>query len=81
MIGLFHTDEPMGDWRASLNMMMKNPGVMKTGELFFREMLNEGVYMASQGFFVLSTAMAEADIDFVLDKAELILGRLPAQAA
>jgi glutamate-1-semialdehyde aminotransferase len=81
MIGLFHTDQPMGDWRATLNMMMSNPGVMQTGEAFFRGMLNEGVYLASQGFFVLSTAMTPADIDFVLDKAELTLRGLDSEAA
>ena len=81
MIGLFHTDQPMGDWRTTMNMMMKEPDVMQTGEAFFREMLNQGVYMASQGFFVLSTAMSEHEIDFVLEKAELVLRKMSAEAA
>jgi glutamate-1-semialdehyde aminotransferase len=76
MVGLFHTDAPMGEWRSTLKMMMENPDVMQTGDAFFREMLNEGVYMASQGFFVLSTPMHESDIDFILDKAEKVLTRL-----
>ena len=81
MVGLFHTDSTMGDWRTTLNMMMAEPTVMEQGEVFFRHMLNEGVYMASQGFFVLSTAMTEADIDFVLEKAELSLRKMSAEAA
>lgn len=81
MVGLFHTDEPLGDWRTTLNMMMTHPTVMQQGGEFFRHMLNEGVYMAEQGFFVLSTPMTEADIDFVLDKSELILRKMSAAAA
>jgi len=77
MIGLFHTDAPMGEWRTTMKMMMEHPAVLQTGEAFFREMLNEGVYMASQGFFVLSTPMEETDIDFILEKAEKVLSRLP----
>ncbi|MEE4660504.1 MAG: aspartate aminotransferase family protein [Halieaceae bacterium] len=81
MIGLFHTEAPMTDWRASLKAMMEDPGLMQQADTLFRGLLNEGVYMASQGFFVLSTAMTEADIDFVLEKTELILRKLPAKAA
>ncbi len=81
MIGLFHTDAPMTDWRASLKAMMENPALMQQADTLFRGLLNEGVYMASQGFFVLSTAMTPADIDFVLDKTEQVMRQLPAEAA
>jgi glutamate-1-semialdehyde 2,1-aminomutase len=81
MVGLFHTEKPLGNWRQTLNMMMQEPNIMQDAEVFFRHMLNEGVYMASQGFFVLSTAMQEADIDFVLEKAELSLRKMSARAA
>ena len=48
---------------------------------FFKHMLNNGVYLASQGFFVLSTAMTERDIDFVLEKSLEALRAMPAEAA
>lgn len=81
MIGLFHTDEPFSDWRSALRLMMAQPHMMQQGDAFFREMLNRGVYMASQGFFVLSTAMEEADIDFIIEQALASLRSIPAQAA
>jgi glutamate-1-semialdehyde 2,1-aminomutase len=81
MVGLFHTDAPLGDWRTTVKTMIADPSLMQQGEVFFRHMLNEGVYMASQGFFVLSTAMEQSDIDFVLEKAELVLRRMSAEAA
>jgi glutamate-1-semialdehyde 2,1-aminomutase len=81
MIGLFHTDSPMGGWRQTLNMMAADPTVMQQSDTFFRHMLNRGVYMASQGFMVLSTAMTEADIDFILEQALDSLRAMSAEAA
>jgi glutamate-1-semialdehyde 2,1-aminomutase len=81
MVGLFHTDQPLTDYRSLMGVMMSEPGLMQRGERFFNNMLNEGVYMASQGFFVLSTPMTEADIDFILEKALLSLRNLQAEAA
>ena len=34
-----------------------------------RPILGNGVLIGASGFFVLSTALTEADIDFILDKA------------
>jgi glutamate-1-semialdehyde 2,1-aminomutase len=81
MVGFFHTDTPITDYRTMLNLMMSDPSVMQNADGFFRHMLNSGVYMASQGFFVLSTAMSEADVDFILDKALHSLRQMSADAA
>jgi len=81
MVGLFHTDQPITDYRSMISVMMGNPAVAQRADAFFRSMLNNGVYMAHHGFMVLSTAMTEADIDFILDKAELSLRALSAEAA
>ena len=81
MIGMFHSDTPITDWRALVQLMGSDPTVMQQSDAFFRHMLNRGVYMASQGFFVLSTAMTEADIDFILEQALDSLRALSAEAA
>ena len=81
MVGFFHTDAPITDYRSMLHMMMTDPSVGQHANAFFRHMLNHGVYIASHGFMVLSTAMTEADIDFILDKAELSLRAMSAEAA
>ena len=81
MVGLFHTDAPLKDYRSAVKAMMGEPAVGRRTEAFFRHMLNNGVYMASHGFMVLSTAMTEADIDFILDQAEGALRAIPAAAA
>jgi glutamate-1-semialdehyde 2,1-aminomutase len=80
MIGLFHMDTPITDYRSMMNVMMRDPGVMQKADSFFKHMLNEGVYLASQGFFVLSTAMTESDIDFVLEKSLVSLRAMSNEA-
>ena len=62
-------------------MTMADRSIGERSNGFFRFMLNEGVYMASQGFMVLSTAMDEADIDFILDKSLRALRSLAKSAA
>ncbi|MGL4564529.1 MAG: aspartate aminotransferase family protein [Halioglobus sp.] len=81
MVGFFHTDSPITDYRSMLHTMMTDPSVGRLANEFFRHMLNHGVYMANHGFMVLSTPMTEADIDFILDKAELSLRSMSAEAA
>ena len=81
MVGFFHTSTPITDYRSMLHMMMTDPSVGQQASAFFRHMLNHGVYIASHGFMVLSTAMTESDIDFILDKAELSLRAMSAEAA
>ena len=81
MVGLFHTEAPMKDYRSVFRLMMTEPTVMQQSDAFFRQMLNNGVYLAAQGFFVLSTAMTEADIDFVLEQALQSLRAMSVEAA
>lgn len=81
MVGFFHTSAPITDYRSMLNAMMTDPALGRDASAFFRHMLNHGVYIASHGFMVLSTAMTERDIDFILDKAELSLRAMSAAAA
>ena len=81
MVGLFHTELPMGDYRAMLKTIMAEPRIMQQAEAFFQRMLNEGVYLARQGFMVLSTAMCESDVDFIIDKSEKCLRAISAEAA
>ena len=81
MVGFFQTDVPLTDYRSMLNVVMSDPSFGQATNAFFRHMLNHGVYIASHGFMVLSTAMTEADIDFILDKVELSLRALSAEAA
>tara|TARA_R110001599_G_scaffold353465_1_gene593127 strand:- start:41048 stop:42379 length:1332 start_codon:yes stop_codon:yes gene_type:complete len=81
MVGFFHTEAAITDYRTLLQAVMTDPGLGPNGNAFFRHMLNHGVFIASQGFMVLSTAMSEADIDFILDKAELSLRALSSEAA
>jgi len=44
------------------------------------ELMNQGVYSASRGMFVLSTPMTEADIDFAVDAMAASLDRLKSYA-
>jgi glutamate-1-semialdehyde 2,1-aminomutase len=81
MVGFFQTEAPLTDYRSMINVVMSDPTFGQTTDAFFRNMLNHGVYISSHGFMVLSTAMTEADIDFVLDKTELSLRALSAEAA
>ena len=67
MVGLFHTDQPFGNYRELVSVMSSDRSISKRSKQFFRYLLNHGVYIASMGFMVLSTAMDEGDIDFILD--------------
>jgi glutamate-1-semialdehyde 2,1-aminomutase len=69
MIGLFHTERDFADYRELTAMMTADRTIGERSNQFFRHMLNDGVYMASQGFMVLSTAMTETDIDFIVEKS------------
>ena len=66
---LFHVDSEIHTYRDVVNTMRGNKEAQSEPEQFFRFMLNNGVLMGAPGFFVLSTALTEDDIDFVLDKA------------
>ncbi|MND06024.1 hypothetical protein D3C83_271600 [compost metagenome] len=48
---------------------MKNPESRARTQRFFNAMLDSGVIMAAPGFFVLSTANTEEEIDYLLEVA------------
>jgi glutamate-1-semialdehyde 2,1-aminomutase len=69
MVSLFHMDAETRTYRDVAGAMHANPEARQRGERFFRHMLNNGVLMGALGFFVLSTAVTEQDIDRVLETA------------
>ena len=50
-------------------------------DLFFRHMLNNGVLMGAPGYFVLSTALTEADIDYVIEQSVDAFRAMTSEAA
>src|SRR4030095_10359868 len=81
MVGLFHTEKNFDNYRDLTTMMMADRSIGERSNEFFRFMLNDSVYMASQGCMVLSPAMNEADVDFILDKSLRALRALAKTAA
>jgi glutamate-1-semialdehyde 2,1-aminomutase len=69
IVGLFHTDQRFENYRELVSALGADSSVNKRANQFFNHMLNSGVYMAPMGFMVLSTAMDDADVDFILDKS------------
>ena len=69
IVGLFHTVADGATYRDLIRASMANPGMGAKAETFFHHMLNNGVLMGAPGFFVLSTANTEADIDHVVEQA------------
>ncbi len=71
VIALFQTsaDHEMHTYRDIMTALAQDPEMMERSYRFFVHMLNNGVLMTPYGFMLLSTAMQEADIDFMLDKA------------
>jgi glutamate-1-semialdehyde 2,1-aminomutase len=69
MTSLFHVEEPIGTYRDLQAAMRANPEARSRGERFFRYLLDHGVMIGASGFFVLSTALTEADIDRVCQTA------------
>lgn len=67
--GLFHTVASGQTYRDMVRASMATPDMGAKAEIFFRHMLNNGVLMGGPGFFVLSTAHTEADIDHVVEQA------------
>lgn len=78
MIALFHADpvKPIETYRDAVAMMRSNPNLAARRDAFFHHMLNSGVIMASQGFFVLSTAHNEDEIDFLIEQALAALRKM-----
>ncbi len=69
MVGFFHMPGRGGTYRDTIRSRLAYPEAAVKAEKFFRYMLNNGVLMGAPGFFVLSTALTEGDIDYVLDHA------------
>jgi glutamate-1-semialdehyde 2,1-aminomutase len=78
MTGLFLTDRPLETYREIAFVMGAEPAIARRAEFLFRHLLNHGVYMGSFGFFVLSTATTEAEVDHVVQVTLDGLRRLPA---
>ncbi|HQN54199.1 MAG TPA: aspartate aminotransferase family protein [Novosphingobium sp.] len=79
--GLFHSDGVGETYRDLIKVRMANPDMGQRAELFFHHMLNNGVLMGAPGFFVLSTALTEADIDHVVNQAYEAFKLIGKQAA
>lgn len=78
LTGLFLVDRPIENWRDLVGMIAANPSVMKKSELLFHHLLNKGIIIGAQGFFVLSTAITEAEVDHAIDAVLSGLKSLPA---
>jgi glutamate-1-semialdehyde 2,1-aminomutase len=66
LVGLYFVDKPFATYR---DLPTDNRARKMFGALH-RHLLNRGVYSTSYGLFVLSTAMADADIDKVLSEVK-----------
>jgi glutamate-1-semialdehyde 2,1-aminomutase len=69
MAALLLTDAKIENYRDMVGEMMRDATLMPRTEKMFRHFLNNGVVMASQGFFVLSTAITEAEVDHTVETA------------
>lgn len=71
IVGLFHLDESteLHNYRDMAAAVGMHPEVMQRSYKFFLHMINSGVVMSPMGFMLLSTAMTENDIDFMLEQA------------
>jgi glutamate-1-semialdehyde 2,1-aminomutase len=78
LTGLFLIDRPIENWRDLVAMIAASPTVMKKSELLFHHLLNNGIIIGAQGFFVLSTAITEAEVDHAIDAVLAGLKSLPA---
>jgi len=78
LTGLFLIDRPMANYRELVAKIAANPQVMKKSEMLFHHMLNHGVIIGAQGFFVLSTAITESEVDHAIEVVLSGLKALPA---
>jgi glutamate-1-semialdehyde 2,1-aminomutase len=67
MTSLFHIETPTVTYRDVQAAMRANPSARIRAEQFFNYLLDHGVIVGASGFFVLSTALTEADIDQVCE--------------
>lgn len=78
MTGFFLSGRPMETYRDIALIMGADPTIAKRAEHVFHHLLNHGVYMGSYGFFVLSTATTEAEVDHISQATLDALRALPA---
>ncbi|WP_447751147.1 aspartate aminotransferase family protein [Sphingopyxis fribergensis] len=81
MVSLFHLEAEITTYRDIAAAMAANPDAMRRTDLFFRRMLDCGYVIAPHGFFVLSTAMTEGDIDRLIEAALATLRALEGVSA
>jgi glutamate-1-semialdehyde 2,1-aminomutase len=80
MISFFHGSGEVETYRDAAVLFKSNPSMHARSDAFFKHMLNSGIIMASHGFFVLSTAHTDAEIDFLLEQALKALRKMGAAA-
>jgi glutamate-1-semialdehyde 2,1-aminomutase len=78
LTGLFLVDKQINNYRDLVEVMVSSPTLGKRSEALFRHLLNHGVLMGAQGFFVLSTATTEAEVDHIIEVVLSGLRALPA---
>jgi glutamate-1-semialdehyde 2,1-aminomutase len=66
MTSLFHIEEGTPTYRDAV-AAMQDTQARARAERLFQHLLNNGVMIGASGFFVLSTALTEADVDQVID--------------
>jgi glutamate-1-semialdehyde 2,1-aminomutase len=69
MVSLFHVDANPQTYRDVVQSRRSNAQAGVRAEKFFRYMLNHGVLMGAPGFFVLSTAVTEDEVDHTIETA------------
>lgn len=69
MTAFFHMDANVRTYRDVVKARMGNAQAGERAEKFFRYMLNHGILMGAPGFFVLSTAITEQEIDYTVETA------------
>ncbi|MEJ0028515.1 MAG: aspartate aminotransferase family protein [Rhizomicrobium sp.] len=69
MVQLWHTDRDIETYRDLVAARGENVDVQKRAETVFRYFLNNGMLIGAPGFFVLSTAITEDEVDFAIETA------------
>lgn len=67
MVQLWHTDKDVVTYRDLTAARDGNVDVRKRAETVFRHLLNNGILIGAPGFFVLSTAITEEEVDHAIE--------------
>ncbi len=81
IVGLFHAVAEGETYRDLIRTTVTHPDMGRRSEMLFHHMLNNGVLMGRPGFFILSTAHTEADIDYLVTQAYEALQLIAKKAA